>query len=168
VPRQGDAVKITDIAEIAWRTRCFLEQHGRRRAETAAIRDIDVLVTDCLRNLGHDPGKTAEDADNLKLELLRSGDDTDSGRDSVARCLEEVARLDNSDATPHRTVGRWAEFVNRAVFGPTILKDDPVLPVYPWVKARKIDTGDYVVMAKAFVEWTREANEAFAERRGAK
>lgn len=204
----------TELAEILWNVRRFLEDAGRRRDDVYPLRSVETLVAGVLRNYGVDPGKTAADADDLKLELIQAGDDSGkrgvavpppgvtghegltpgapwcadhterfceacrknseeharllsaaSAQDVIADCLEKVARLDNSDATPHRTVGRWAEFVNRAVLGPRLVADDALLPVRKWVKARKVDTGDYVAMAKAFVDWTREANAAFETER---
>lgn len=161
-------MKPTDLAEILWNVRCAIERFGKKKLETVSLRNIDALVTLHLMNMGHDPGATPEAADDLKLKMLRSGvthghvQAADAPPCVISECLERVVELDNAQATPYRVVGRWAEFVNRAVLAPEIVPDDPVLPVRPWVKARKIDVNDFTAAAQAFADWTCEVNEKFA------
>lgn len=156
----------TDLAEALFKLRCFLEQNAKlkKRVEAIALVDLESFVTGHLRNLGHDPGRSAEDADALKLSLIHAVDEPKPAGDEILRCLEDVVDSDNV-GSPYRVVGRWAEFVNRAVLGPMIVADDPFLPVFLWVKARGIDTQDFTAMARAFAEWSREATEAFEKGR---
>lgn len=156
----------SELAEILYGVRGALEALGPRSAQYARdrLKSVDADISMRLRNAGHDPGMCAATADELKLRLISpGGNDRPLEEDVIARCLREAADIDGCQGLEHRSVGRWAEFVNRAVFGgPGGLADeDKHLPVRPWVQARGIDTGDMTALARAFVEWTREADAVF-------
>ena len=156
-------MKLSDLAELCYRLR------GRGKKDSISrddLREIEEWAVSCLRDRGFDPGRTADSADGLKLRLIRGEDAEVVGEtkgDDVASRLYEVVRLDGCDITPYKAVGRWADFVNRVVLAPKLMDDDPVLPVAAWIQRRPVDTGDFADLARAFAEWTEEANAAFAK-----
>lgn len=166
-----------EVAEVLFQIRVTREglagrktSRGGVKIELDTLKSLDTQLCMHLRNAELDPGSSAEDVDRLKLDLLHERVEPQQG-DIVRRCLEEAAELDGCSGLMHRIVGRWAEFVNRAVFGAdengqALIADDALLPVRPWVKTRGVDTCDMSAMASAFVEWTREVNEAFRCSRG--
>jgi hypothetical protein len=169
-----------ELAEALYQSRLVLEGLGGRQKENVVIardhaRSCHDAIQALLRVRGHDPGSTSTDADDLKLALIgtKSAQEvrpTARERDSILDALLEAAESDGSELFLHRTVGRWAAFFARAVLAHDevvrgAMKDDPLLPVRPWIKERGIDTGDLVAMARAYAEWTKEANDIFSRRR---
>lgn len=72
-----------EVAEILYRMRCIESvRTGREWREMGPIvkdhcRYTAGVLASSLRHEGHDPGSTAEDADRLKLRLIRGGADPD-------------------------------------------------------------------------------------------
>lgn len=159
---------LIDMAEILYRARSGLEALGRKGQASAkdALSGIAELAAFSLRASGEDPGKTSEDADALKVSLLRRESPAPPLEDSIGR----AAQIGGCDGLVHRAVGRFSEFVQRATFAAKgeykgIVEDDPWLPVAPWVHERGYDMGDLRQAGVAFADWTKAAGEEFARRR---
>lgn len=154
------------VAEILFRVRSALEGMPRKSAAKGPLEAVSALAAALLESSGERAGMTADDADILKLALMRRRDEEPPG---LEVSLLEAASSSGCDGLIHRVVGRFAEFVNRAMFSARgefkgIVEDDPWLPVAPWVKERGCDTGDLKELGRAFMDWTKASREEFGRR----
>lgn len=168
-----------ELVEMLYQVRGAIAECGKKvPIAKDSMKRIEGELVLHIRQAGHDPGTTAEHADKLKLKLMGSKRPRASkplppptpARDSILECLEEAARVSGCEMTPHRVVGRWAEFVGRSIFGlkpngTSLVPDDPETPVGTWVREHDVDTGDIHALAVAYLEWTREVCSNFHKQR---
>lgn len=139
-----------------------------------AAKRADRELSDYLLALGADAGRTSEDADALKLRLVRSPL-RDWSRvlteDSAVAALLRAAEADGCDCRGlHVILGRVAEFRARWTYCRevrvdgrlvrAVMEDDPGLPVAPWLEAREEgvpEDDDLAAWADLYREWSRAA-----------
>lgn len=68
--RDTVVMSTSDVAEMLYATRLALECGGKRAAFGYLLEGNAKLLTAILRDAGHDPGKTALEADALKLRII--------------------------------------------------------------------------------------------------
>lgn len=174
-------MRVSELAEILYHAR--VAKLGKLDRTSAGIMKmhveyIEVAATKLLAEVGVDPGRTADDADRLKVammgvergtpayEILRPRTrPADTEGDETADLLDTVSRVTGSD-DPFRELGRLQEFCMRARFS-GIIEDDPTLPVRPWLDARKAVLTDITTATRLYVEWQREACRLFEQQQRA-
>lgn len=132
-------------------------------------------VAEVLRRAGFDPGRSALEADAVKLELLRREVDVPAEPLDFAVLLGEAAEADGSQVRGFQiTLARFAEFWQRAVYAvprtnamtgesiPAAMPDDPVHPVGPFLERHGRPAAEDVAgWLQLYVVWAKEAHAAF-------
>lgn len=137
-----------------------------------SMRDAEGVLERLLAAEGLDPGPRGDPghADALKLRILRGEvgpverePETPAGP-TIEDCLEKAQELDNG-VDEFRELGRLQQFCMRARF-PGVVEEDPILPVKTWLEQRGETVSSVAQAGRLFVEWTRDAANAFLVSRG--
>lgn len=170
-----------DTVDALFHVRCCLDAKKLDGVIKIHLGEARTSLEAAVRELGHDPGKGALDADALKIRLLREPEPepepvVEPATVSFEALLMEAARIDGSEMRGlHVQLGRFHDFWSRAVYAiprvdargetiPAVLPDDPIAPVGPYMVGKeRPGPDDLVGWARLYVGWCRYAAECLRE-----
>lgn len=177
---------LTEAVEALYNIRCALEASKKTDSIVKMhLQYAESALKMGLTNTGLNVGVTSNDADQAKLAVLKIKDNNAQivvertvekikevkievkvPTDHVQTCMEKAGDISGSQSV-HKELGRFNEFVHRAIFcnpDESLMPDDPDLPVYEWIRKKCPDgiyTNDLYAMGNLYVEWTAEVGKIF-------
>ncbi|MFI5297361.1 MAG: hypothetical protein ACHREM_04625 [Polyangiales bacterium] len=163
-------IRLSALAEALYQVRCARACLKVKELVKSHLEAAENACASALHGLGIEPGRTAEEADRIKLELL----DVDIGQIPRPREVPDNrtplelalarAATESGSQDEFRELGRFQTFCMRATFH-GMVDDDPDLPVKVWLDARgRTSIGDLRDAAALFVKWQAEANASFRQQ----